>query len=127
MTVRMPSNQQPQHMEELPHYVLARIGSFADVHSLLALFSSSHTLYAFLRSSENMLFRVLVFRDFPDNVTDVENLAYQHFWLEHYMSTSAKMRARAVLRRRGRALLEQYHQVFSQKQTILWTNVGSST
>jgi hypothetical protein len=95
-------------MEDLPHHVLFKIAHFTDIHSFLSLFSSSsHNLHSFLRGNENLLYRDLVFRDFPDNVTDVENLGYPHFWLEHYLSTYAKMKKRDELRRKGRALLEQ--------------------
>jgi hypothetical protein len=100
-------------MESLPHHVLCRLSFFLDIHAFITLFTrTSHTLRSFFRTHENLLYRVLVFRDFPDNVTDVENLAYPHFWYEHYISTHGKMKKRDEIRTRMKTLLEQYRKTF---------------
>ena len=56
-----------------------------------------------------------MFRDFPDNVTDVENIADPHFWYEHYISTHKKIRKRDEIRTRLMTLLNQYKKTFDMK------------
>lgn len=107
-------------METLPNHIYFQIALFTDIRSFLPFFSSTcHSLRSFLIQNENILYKQFVFRDFPDYVTDVENLEYPHFWYAHYMSTFAKMKKRDELRRNSHAVLEAFKRVFDKSNQLI--------